>query len=683
MDKTGDKLTKTSQQSDLRNYNLDHVYCSDNSRYRSTGTHLNLAAAASDLKSLRKENKQLQAMLLLHLDLIQEQSNQLIAKDKQLLQLKEENQQLRQKCERNATSERRQNNNRLSGGKLLNTSGGGSNSPTIDSYFIANDSKVTARPHDANKTKSPNILTHQNTVVHSSAPANENQSMNEMRSVQSTLPVKIEVNSDEAKSTAADKHRAVTTTSHTNIAHDKVIPVKYRAVEKSVVGNNNGKLISKIILQRKKLENGEKIFVRTKNIDIANKVNYEKWTPLRTIKSEVVESEVERAPVVQKTPSPKSNTINAATDEDVSSDTLETSFVTASVGNSSPPTADTQLDSDLSTNFQSHPIKMEVNADDLPENPMRSPACNTLDDSMDMSNVESPPTSESMPTVTRPPSPIILTVSKSSLNRSKRVSRTKNITSTTRTGPTILYPTAKRHIARNAILTTKKEYKTREWQLEEIENELKHEITDEVCKEDNEACLELPKWRTWEMSSNREAPVPREYEDLHDEVFTRRHARFLLDERKRKKWDVQRIREQRTIERLKRRHCKDEINQQINFNEITTFFPTVDQLKSISITDDLPVSAFGESIPLLPVSEFTLPWHLPPNAGPPGQINAKNEHLSAPDFHSRSNSNCSSASLEPTPANVSSIVLLTKKRAGRTRSSISHHTPHPHRKSTT
>lgn len=337
---------------------------------------------------------------------------------------------------------------------------------------------------------------------------------------------------------------------------------------------------------------------------------------------------------------------------------------------------------------------------------------NTLNYSQDTSNIESPRASESMQCIPLSSSPVTSTVSTSDYTHCDLFGGTHfDSNSSTQTGigggggliggggsgsggvghsggggvgggTTILYPMAKRHINRNAFLTTRKPYIIRDWQLDEIEAELKQEITDEICKEENEANLELPKWRTWEMSSNRESPVPREYEDLSDDAFARRHARFLLDERKRKKWDVQRIREQRTIERLKRRHCKDELNQQMNMNKMYTFYPTVDQLKTIQITDDLPVSAFGEPIPLLPSSEFSLPW-LTNTINDSATL--RNEQpcsvpLSVPpDYTSRPNSNSSSAlQLEPyTPSNVSSIIFLSKRRSGRTRTSISHNQSHP------
>lgn len=807
METTGDKLTKTnSQQSDLYNYNLDHVYCSDNSRYRNASTHINLAAAANDLKSLRKENKQLQAMLLLHLDLIQEQSNQLIAKDKQLLQLREENAQLRLKCERIVTptpNERRQNNNRYhatatttaahSSGKLLNTSGG---SPTIDSYFTTtNESKVSvhrsSHPSEmtlnAKNNKTQNIITNQNNPLNNNCSGigltDENQAINEIRGNQTTIPIKIEMNTatptksttDESKihphalseivTVKQNRLKAMTPTSNHTIQNRSPPTIKYRAIENNIIGNNNGKLISKIILQRKKSENGEKIFVRTKNIDISNnKVNYEKWSPLRTIKSEndiepkVLET-ITTMPTTTKTTTTTIKTMGTITpspcvtpmnDDEMSSDAMETSYVAPEADNdedddddededmSPAPSVKTSFDqhSKLTTHSQINAaIKVEQERmhededgqdddDDTDEDQQQSPVYNpnsANEDSQDTSNIESPLTNESIPALVIPKSTAstcdfnqsesfarhclninsVVTPPVAMISASIALSASSAIAETAK--PTILYPLSRRHIARNTFITTKKPYKIREWQLDEIEAELKQEITDEICKNENDSNLELPKWRTWEMSSNREAPVTaREWEDLSDDVFARRHARFLLDERKRKKWDVQRIREQRTIERLKRRHCKDELNQQINFNEISTFFPTIDQLKTISITDDLPVTAFGESVPMMFPGEFALPWRLHQSnmIGASFSLAISSSNINDPipksAFHSRSNSNCSSVSFETTaiaatatvpatiaPTNTSSFIYLAKKRAGRRRISVSHAIQHSNTKGNT
>ena len=75
--------------------NLDHLYCTTNSNNQII--HHN-----SDpiLEKYRKEIKQLKSMLILYLDLIQEQSDQIVAKDKQLIKYKSENETLKIKLEK-------------------------------------------------------------------------------------------------------------------------------------------------------------------------------------------------------------------------------------------------------------------------------------------------------------------------------------------------------------------------------------------------------------------------------------------------------------------------------------------------------------------------------------------------------------------------------------------------------
>lgn len=748
MDKTGDKMTKNSQQhTDLYNYNLDHVYCSDNSNYRNA--HVNLSASAADLKALRKENKQLQAMLLLHLDLIQEQSNQLIAKDKQLLQMREENEQLRLKCERNVIIERRSNNNKYSGNvttKVLNTSGG---SPTIDSYFAAIDSNQTLRTYDGEKTKlNNNITTNQKQMPKNNVLVEEQKPViNEIR--QNIMPNNFTIMhepmltlSDDTKRNVTtniqqfkDRPKIVTTTTVTTnnnrnvTVNDKPLPIKYRTIESgNIIGHNNGKFISKIILQRKQSENGEKIFVRTKNIDMSNnKGSNDNWSAVRMIKKEVIDSDSAKLPTTSTTISkmsilPITHSKNLVPNDFTTSpkkpikdvytfvpeqSMFDTSTVTTALPSTKSslmtqlsPIDDCELESTIkieSDTYESYEKCIEdetleeshdeESMSELPE----TIQCDTItpNDSNLSPQIEHPVTSISSlsPTIALSSSSVTSTVSIVNAvdydrNANNSNDNSSSIVTANNSIITILYPTSKRHMARNMFLTTTKQYKTREWQLDEIEKEAKQLITDEPCKEDDEseANLETPKWRTWELSSNRDAPVVnREYEDMRDEAFARRHSRFLLDERKRKKWDVQRIREQRTIERLKRRHCKDELNQPNNVNEIFSFYPSADQLKNILITDEMPVSAFGEMVPMLPPVEFSLPFEKESCSTPIAPKIAKSEFCTSPTTASTSStasstqivppiriSNVCSSGFEPS-ANVSSIIFLTKKRASRTK----------------
>lgn len=151
------------------------------------------------------------------------------------------------------------------------------------------------------------------------------------------------------------------------------------------------------------------------------------------------------------------------------------------------------------------------------------------------------------------------------------------------------------------FMMTSKPYITCNWKDEAITNDLDRLLENEAAE------LEVPCWTVIEdnydsASSSSEMTS----ENISEEVYLKRHAKFEIDERRRKKWDVQRIREQKTIERLKKRHLKaDSDCEQKN---IGSFFPSVDSIKYVQITEDIPVQAFGELIPALSTSSFSLPW---------------------------------------------------------------------------
>lgn len=65
------------------------------------------------------------------------------------------------------------------------------------------------------------------------------------------------------------------------------------------------------------------------------------------------------------------------------------------------------------------------------------------------------------------------------------------------------------------------------------------------------------------------------------------------------RWDVQRIREQRVIEKLKQRHeraasssSKCEVRQ-----PLPSLWPKLEDFKFLEISEELPVSAFGSPVP--------------------------------------------------------------------------------------
>lgn len=167
---------------------------------------------------------------------------------------------------------------------------------------------------------------------------------------------------------------------------------------------------------------------------------------------------------------------------------------------------------------------------------------------------------------------------------------------------------------KNLFLMTDKPYVSLNWKTLNIEDEELLSNFDEINMN-----LEVPRWTVVgsPATSPRRHDIDRNaIEDITDEAIQKRHAKYEIDERRRKKWDAQRIREQKNIERLRKRHLKEEYPELVQPpaklpKVITSFFPDPESIKFIQISDDLPVSAFGEQIPKLPPKDFSIPWLSP------------------------------------------------------------------------
>ncbi|KAI4486508.1 hypothetical protein M0804_005878 [Polistes exclamans] len=140
----------------------------------------------------------------------------------------------------------------------------------------------------------------------------------------------------------------------------------------------------------------------------------------------------------------------------------------------------------------------------------------------------------------------------------------------------------------------------------------------ESSPSDINATLEVPNWRVKVYTS---CYTMEGTENLDDEIFNKRHLKLENDERRRKRWDVQRIREQRHIEKLKQRQERQN-HQATCYNTnhtgpcpstmeeetVTSLWPDVEQIQSLQVDHQLPVTAFGAPIPSFTSSEFSLPW---------------------------------------------------------------------------
>ncbi|XP_054156523.1 rhoGEF domain-containing protein gxcI-like [Oppia nitens] len=140
--------------------------------------------------------------------------------------------------------------------------------------------------------------------------------------------------------------------------------------------------------------------------------------------------------------------------------------------------------------------------------------------------------------------------------------------------------------------------------------------------------IEVPNWRLHPVSSCYSLEGT---ENLDDEVFNRRHLKLENDERRRKRWDIQRLREQRHNEKLRTgRYYSSSLGNCVggvggsgigggdkqsdpkkdnnNDPDFLSFYPDIDDLQSLEVTEKIPVIAFGHPIPKLPSKSFTLPW---------------------------------------------------------------------------
>lgn len=176
------------------------------------------------------------------------------------------------------------------------------------------------------------------------------------------------------------------------------------------------------------------------------------------------------------------------------------------------------------------------------------------------------------------------------------------------------------------VMSTRKQYVSRHWEEEDVD-----EPNSLVVPELKGENLEVPNWREIDGRGLDEEIRGEDVlqsvvatEDLSEAAFLKRHSKHEADERRRKKWDIQRFREQRTIEKLKKRHCKSDMyystgvggkfsapvsEEQANMTYPMSLFPGLNNIRHVETTEYLPVQAFGEPIPTLGEGEFQLPWN--------------------------------------------------------------------------
>ncbi|XP_038551112.1 male-specific lethal 1 homolog isoform X1 [Micropterus salmoides] len=136
------------------------------------------------------------------------------------------------------------------------------------------------------------------------------------------------------------------------------------------------------------------------------------------------------------------------------------------------------------------------------------------------------------------------------------------------------------------------------------EEEVASEWTPHVV---HDMLIVFPSWRENHIEPLDEDSSFNPPEPLDDNVFLKRHAKLELDEKRRKRWDIQRIREQRMFQRLQQRMNRKKVVPETE-PELSSFYPDTEDVETIVITPFLPVVAFGRPLPKLSQQNFELPW---------------------------------------------------------------------------
>ncbi|KAK9530015.1 hypothetical protein VZT92_011553 [Zoarces viviparus] len=136
------------------------------------------------------------------------------------------------------------------------------------------------------------------------------------------------------------------------------------------------------------------------------------------------------------------------------------------------------------------------------------------------------------------------------------------------------------------------------------EEEVASEWTPHVV---HDMLIVFPSWRENPIEPLDEDPSFIPPEPLDDNVFLKRHSKLELDEKRRKRWDIQRIREQRMFQRLQQRMNRKKVVPETE-PELSSFYPDTEDVETIVITPFLPVVAFGRPLPKLSQQNFELPW---------------------------------------------------------------------------
>jgi len=203
------------------------------------------------------------------------------------------------------------------------------------------------------------------------------------------------------------------------------------------------------------------------------------------------------------------------------------------------------------------------------------------------------------------------------LESEKAIARTRSGSG----GAKIISFIKKEDAATQNLCSTVQDADVEEMETEEPYFTLQNEISRPIIINTESTKAEVPGFRL--------KPVTPSYimegtENIEDETLLKRHQKPENEEKRRKRWDVQRIREQRHVARLRARYnpnADHEQSEQLQIlpptlsessfskdSELKTLVPNPEEATEIIVQEKLPVSVFGCVLPKLGIENFTLPW---------------------------------------------------------------------------
>ncbi|KAK3108461.1 hypothetical protein FSP39_008351 [Pinctada imbricata] len=116
--------------------------------------------------------------------------------------------------------------------------------------------------------------------------------------------------------------------------------------------------------------------------------------------------------------------------------------------------------------------------------------------------------------------------------------------------------------------------------------------------------VETPSWKPKKYPS---LWVMEGTENVEDEVYVKRHQKLEIEEKRRKRWDLQRMREQKIYDKLREKEATCSKKEE---ETLESFYPRLEDITHIEVSDFVPVMAFGHPLPSLNKVDFELPWEV-------------------------------------------------------------------------